>query len=204
MRRAAGKAGRGIPLLLAALMPVTAAASSDGTTNLAPNPGFETADANNRLLPEGWCTFSIGADCDIRLYSRESLEGTRSLRINMIPRVGAVQGVVASLPVEPKTRYDFSVSAKRARDVLSSAAGYFKLVVEWLDEHSGEITRKESAPVALGSLSRKRWKRFELRKLRVPRRAVTAKFSVQFFSTGPGRGVVLLDDVRIAATWKGR
>lgn len=186
--------------LLAACLPARwSAAAAVVETNLAPNPGFEVPDSTNPSLPNEWDIFAANGVADMRLNSKEVLEGERSLQIKLLPKPGAVQGVLAHITVDPQSRYTFRIRGKRDRDVMSVGAGGFRLVVEWINAARDEIKRDQTEDIPLSRLSRLHWRKFEIENCRPPRDTVTAKFGVHFLPQDRARPVIYLDGAEITA-----
>ncbi|HIE10063.1 MAG TPA: hypothetical protein EYP62_00440 [Kiritimatiellae bacterium] len=186
-----------IVLLLSAAAGSGETAGRSGNTlgaegaNLLLNPSFEKPDHTGRL-PADWVVFAVDGTARMRLTSEDVLDGEKSLAVRMLPRRGMVVGILSILPVESSFRYDFSVHCKRASRRFSPGAGYIQLVVEWLDGSGKELARSQSRRLPLAHLSRRRWKKLEIRRLRPPRGARNANFGVQFWPEG-ARGEVYVD-----------
>ena len=169
-------------------------ASSD-ETNLLANPSFEKPDHTGRL-PDGWAVFACHGEARARFTSSEVLDGEKALAVRMLPQRGMVVGVLTILPVDPDQRYDFSVHLKRYPGRFSPGAGYVHLIVEWLDGSGKELARSQSRRLALAHLSRRRWKKLAIKRLRPPRRARKAKFGIHFWPEG-ARGEVCVDKAAV-------
>lgn len=183
-------------LLVAGVLLFAAAVTSHGGEALAPNPSFEkTVDEAKCSWPAGWICAPRGPN--IAVVTNLVRTGGRAVRMSALGRKGAHQSVQIALPVKPGARYSFELYVRNDElDRLSDGSSGV-LTVEYFDERDIEVGRASSETWD-SNLSRLRWTRVEVEKVKAPKNAINAKFVIHFCELErPGRGSFMIDDVAI-------
>jgi hypothetical protein len=189
---------RSVALAAGFLFLAVALASAQGTnsSNLAPNPGFESPEGPALEAPEGWSYF-VSKVRGVSLSRDAKHGGEQSLQLTAQKVAGASQGILFELPVGPKERYTFSAFLTNNREDLLGGSATGGLVIEWKDEEGKEVARSVSRPWSPG-LSRLRWEPFSISKIKVPPGAKRGVFGIHLNDgDGAAKGSVFVDDVLI-------
>lgn len=183
-------------LILAVAMVCTAgtARAQEAAANLVPNPSFEDVSMSDSNLPSSWNYYCTGKQPMGKIDRTEKRSGQQSFGMSAFKTGNGGQGIVQEFFITEGERFDLEVYVREGDEPLKGTA-FGQVVVEWRNGMNKEISRVTCSPFG-STLSRTRWEKIELKKIKAPKFAKKAVIGVHLYEgESGGTGTVLVDDV---------